>query len=276
MWHDNSGKTVNESSWYLKHVLVHDLQTREKSLFICEQWLALDKDDFKIERILHNSSLEDLTQFKYLLAKETKNKLSNDHLWFSIFAKPINSSFTRLDRLTCCFVLLTINMVMNIMYYGINTMTNESENGIRLGTYINLTVEQISVGVITNLITIPPTLLLVQLFRRTKARTTNLNRLRNVLKEKEKQLPVASYSDKKSEYRFSFPWWFKFVAYFISFVFASVSLFFVVVKGIEFGEVKVTKWLTSIMVSFASSVVLMQPLQVNKLNLLYLTYITLS
>ncbi len=44
IWHDNSGK--NEmASWYLKHIIVHDLQTREKEYFICEKWLAVEKQD---------------------------------------------------------------------------------------------------------------------------------------------------------------------------------------------------------------------------------------
>jgi polycystin 1L2 len=117
IWHDNSGKTANDSSWYLKHVIIHDLQTRQKFYFICEKWLALDKDDCLIERVISLTSDDDKKQFNYLFAREAKMKLSDGHLWFSIFARPIQSSFSRLDRLTCCFVLLTISMLMNIMYF---------------------------------------------------------------------------------------------------------------------------------------------------------------
>ena len=74
---------------------MHDLQTREKFYFICEKWLALDKEDSLIERVLHASSREDKTQFKYLLSKETKAKLSNEHMWFSIFARPVGYKKTK-------------------------------------------------------------------------------------------------------------------------------------------------------------------------------------
>ena len=60
-----------------------------------------------------------------------------------------------------------------------------------------------------------------------------------------------------------FPWWFKIIAYIISFIFASVSLFFVAIKGITFGNEKVSKWLTSVVISFFSSILFTQPLQVN-------------
>jgi hypothetical protein len=142
IWHDNSGKDSQRSAWFLKYVIVHDLQTRDKSHFICDKWLALDKEDSQIERVLPISLQEQKTQFKYLLAKQTKQKLSDGQLWFSIFARPVQSSFNRLDRLTCCFVLLAITMLMNILYYGMANQANIA-NGLQIGPFINITPEQV-------------------------------------------------------------------------------------------------------------------------------------
>ena len=36
--HDNSAKTKQHASWFLKHILISDLQTGEKFTFICEKW----------------------------------------------------------------------------------------------------------------------------------------------------------------------------------------------------------------------------------------------
>ena len=260
IWHDNSANTANESSWYLKHVIIHDLQTREKSYFINEKWLAIDKGDLAIERTLSISSEVEKTSFKYLLGKSTKEKLRDGHLWFSIFARPLQSSFTRLDRLTCCFVLLAISMLMNIMYYGMDTSAAaaaaQQDTGLKLGPYINITAQQIAIGIITNLIVFPPTLLLVQLFRRIRRRETRLLRIKKILNKDNASI------QKRKLFEAKFPWWFKIIAYAISFVFASVSLLFVVVKGIEFGDEKVTKWLTSLIISFLSSILFTQPIQV--------------
>jgi polycystin 1L2 len=44
IWHDNSGSS-SDASWFLKYVLVQDLQTEHKSHFICQQWLAVEKGD---------------------------------------------------------------------------------------------------------------------------------------------------------------------------------------------------------------------------------------
>ena len=79
--------------------------------------------------------------------------------------------------------------------------------------------------------------------------------------EKTENLKTGKQVKRKS-FELKFPWWFKIIAYALSFAFATVSLFFVVIKGIEFGEEKVTKWLTSLIISFLSSVLLIQPFQV--------------
>ena len=241
------------------------MQTRDKSYFICEKWLALDKEDGLIERIMPLSSQEDKLKLKYLLSKQTKQKLSDAHLWFSIFARPAQSAFNRLDRLTCCFVLLSISMLMNIMYYGMDNSPNQ--DGLKIGP-VNLTLQQISVGIITNLIVFPPTLLLVQLFRRTKRRSSRLAKLKAILSGNEpNKLDAFDEKHPKKSFELKFPWWFKIVAYVLSLLFATISVFFVIVKGIEFGNEKVTKWLTSLVISFLSSMLLTQPLQVIRLDL---------
>ena len=42
--HDDSGED-SSASWFLKYVIVRDLQTMKKSYFICQQWLAANKGD---------------------------------------------------------------------------------------------------------------------------------------------------------------------------------------------------------------------------------------
>lgn len=112
IWHDNSN-----GSWFLKYIIVHDLQTRVKSYFICNKWFSLTKDDEQIERLLPLAGDKQRQNLKYLVEKEIKNKISDGHLWFSIYARPSLSSFNRTERLTCCFVLLLITAMTNILYY---------------------------------------------------------------------------------------------------------------------------------------------------------------
>jgi hypothetical protein len=47
IWHDNTGRG-SSSSWFLKYIIVRDLQTMKKFHFICQKWLAVEKDDGKV------------------------------------------------------------------------------------------------------------------------------------------------------------------------------------------------------------------------------------
>ena len=105
-------------------MIAHDLQTREKFYFICNDWLALDKSDASIERILPVATSKQKADMKYLIEKQTKQNMSDGHLWFSIIARPVTSSFSRTDRLTCALVLLYLTMMMNIMYYNLDKSTS--------------------------------------------------------------------------------------------------------------------------------------------------------
>ncbi len=44
VWHDNSGHD-SSASWFLKYIIVRDLQTMEKFYFIAQKWFAVEKDD---------------------------------------------------------------------------------------------------------------------------------------------------------------------------------------------------------------------------------------
>ncbi len=47
IWHDNTG-SGDSASWFLKYLIIRDLQTMEKSYFICQKWLAVEKDDGRV------------------------------------------------------------------------------------------------------------------------------------------------------------------------------------------------------------------------------------
>lgn len=117
IWHDNNGQD-DDASWYLKYIIVHDLQTRQKFFFICEDWLAVEKSDGKLERELFVACEPQKTELNYFLQKEAKHNINDSHVWLSIFNRPVQSSYTRLDRVTCCFVLLYLTMLLNIIYYA--------------------------------------------------------------------------------------------------------------------------------------------------------------
>jgi len=48
IWHDNSGED-STASWFLKYIIIRDLQTMEKFHFISQKWFAIEKEDGKVK-----------------------------------------------------------------------------------------------------------------------------------------------------------------------------------------------------------------------------------
>lgn len=113
VWHDNSGEGAM-ASWYLRHIIIHDLQTRELFHFPCYSWLAVERSDGKIDRTLGVAGATQLRK----IAFEEKRSMRDGHLWLSMFTKPLLSPLMRVDRVECSFLMLYLFMVVHILYYG--------------------------------------------------------------------------------------------------------------------------------------------------------------
>ena len=61
IWHDNSGQD-SSSSWFLKYIIVRDLQTMEKFNFISQRWFAAEKEDGKV-----HDHLDDFFSFDFFI-----------------------------------------------------------------------------------------------------------------------------------------------------------------------------------------------------------------
>jgi hypothetical protein len=142
IWHDNSGKG-DKASWFLNHIIVHDLQTKEKFYFMCRNWLAVEHGDGKLERCLFVACDNQMNELHLLMEKQAKTYLLDNHLWLSVFKKPTQSTFSRLDRVTCVFVFHYLAMVLNILYYKTSLGILPKSLKIDL-SFVNFTIEQVN------------------------------------------------------------------------------------------------------------------------------------
>ncbi len=93
------------------------------------------------------------------------------------------------------------------------------------------------------------------LFRRIRQRRSS-RRISTLRMDETSNAP----SKKKNE--ILFPWWCLFIAYGFSYVVIIMSIVLVIARGIEFGETKTNKWLTSMIIGLCSSILLSQPIKV--------------
>ncbi|XP_043202140.1 polycystic kidney disease protein 1-like 2 [Amphibalanus amphitrite] len=278
VWHDNSG-VGRYSSWYLQYIHIRDVQTGKHYDFVADRWLAVEENDGKIDALIPVAGKEQLGQFSHVFSHTSQQNLSDGHLWFSVFLRPPRSRFTRVQRVSSCFALLFLSMMVNAMWYGVVPST-PSSGALNFGP-MSLSIEQISVGVMSNLIIFPPSFLIVFLFKKSRARKLRKSRIDEALEKQkfgnqvaksERPASVASHGEKSDEGNdkkkkkkkkpLLLPWWCRIIAWILCIICLFGSAFIVWAYGVQFGNEKTTKWLTSLLTSFFSSILLIQPIKV--------------
>ncbi|XP_072051916.1 polycystin-1-like protein 2 [Amphiura filiformis] len=189
VWHDNEGKSPG---WYLSRVMVHDLETDDRWLFLCNKWLAIDMSDGLIDKRFRVATNEQLKKFSNLFGDRTTRGLTDGHLWFSIFSCPARSHFTRLQRVSCCLALLMTTMLTSIMFYGIPD--DPTDQAMDFGSF-RITVREIIIGIESSLIAFPINLLIVQIFRMAQAHTVTPDHSNILHKTRSKKSSNSSLRD---------------------------------------------------------------------------------
>uniref|UniRef100_A0A8C5H9L6 Polycystic kidney disease protein 1-like 2 n=1 Tax=Gouania willdenowi TaxID=441366 RepID=A0A8C5H9L6_GOUWI len=170
LWHDNSG---DHPSWYVNKVMVQDLETGQKWHFLCNSWLAVDVAECTLDKVFPVATEMDLKRFSNLFFMKTAKDFRDGHIWFSVISRPPSSTFTRVQRISCCFSLLLCTMLTSIMFWGIPT--DPSEQTMDLG-HIEFTWQQVMIGVQSSIIMFPINLLIVSIFRNTRPREKSSKR----------------------------------------------------------------------------------------------------
>ncbi|KAA3682266.1 polycystin 1L2 [Paragonimus westermani] len=289
LWHDNSGKD-DRASWYCNYLGVVDLQTREKSHFIVGRWFAVDEEDGQIDRLIPVSNQEEMMALSHMFATSISRDLSDEHLWVSVVARPASSRFTRVERVACCLLLLFLSMLSSCMFY-------QKEGAIKQPDLFTMgpfafTAQEMFVAVINNLITFVPLFVVTYLFRNSRLYTSHAKLLREAVerhldetidigqcsigldekKASDKRVRFASsdggssateitVSNKRKGSR-SCPWQMRILTWIILILSLATAATFTTFYGVSFGNAACQKWLSSMFLSFFTSLLLVQPLKV--------------
>ncbi|NXA11711.1 PK1L2 protein, partial [Sapayoa aenigma] len=159
LWHDNSG---DSPSWYVNRVLVQDLAWDQKWYFLCNSWLAVDIGECVLDKVFPVATEQDMKQFSNLFFMKTSKGFQDGHVWYSVFSRSPRSSFTRAQRVSCCFSLLLCTMLTSIMFWGVPK--DPAEQKMDLGK-IEFTWQEVMIGFESSLLMFPINLLIVQIFR---------------------------------------------------------------------------------------------------------------
>lgn len=69
--------------------------------------------------------------------------------------------------------------------------------------------------------------------------------------------------------KFLLPWWMRIAIHIVINIMIIAAAFFIIVKGVDFGDERVQRWLASLLITVVTSVVFIQPLQASYFNCLF-------
>ncbi|KAG8001601.1 Polycystic kidney disease protein 1-like 2, partial [Nibea albiflora] len=163
--HDNSG---GRPSWYINKVTIQDLQTRQVWQFFCDCWLSADRGDGMTKKTFNAAKNNEIASFRNIFQTRTSTGFRDEHIWVSIVDPPSRSPFTRAQRVSCCMSLLLCTMAINIAFWNI-PVDEESPVLFSFGS-LEITWQEIMVGVESGLLMFPINILIITIFRSIKPR----------------------------------------------------------------------------------------------------------
>lgn len=228
--HDNSGSSP---SWFLEDVVILDTQTLNSWTFFNSQWLALERGDGRIERILNSSTTN--TDFNKEVLKRWRKDLTEKHIWVSVLTKPASARFSRVQRASCCLSILFTAMLANAMFYELG---GKSTQIIQVGP-LKFSWRQVIIGIQSALIVAPINILIVFMFE--KGSSANRD-----------QKTTASAVSK----------WLMYIAWFLCFCTCAVSATFTIFYSLVWEKSKSEQWLSSMFISFIQDVAITEPAKI--------------
>ena len=243
--HDNAG---DNPSWFVEAVTIRDRQTEEQWTFSINRWIAVEREDGLIEVTVNNKSA---TTFTNQIRSRFGRKIADSHLWMSVFGKACCSTFTRVQRASCCLSVLFSAMIANAMFYNIG---GESEGAIQVGPF-KFSLKQIIVGVQSGLIVAPVNILIVFIFKSSKPKSQKGDKYKET--DHAQQLV-----DQVREVGCMLPHFCVYFAWFLCFVTTLTAAAFTLFYSLMWGKEVAEQWLSSILISNGQDIFVVQPTKV--------------
>uniref|UniRef100_A0A8C0AU83 Polycystin 1, transient receptor potential channel interacting n=1 Tax=Buteo japonicus TaxID=224669 RepID=A0A8C0AU83_9AVES len=162
IWHDNKGLSP---SWYLQHVIVRDLQSSKSYFFLVNDWLSVESEenDGMVEKEVYAASETELRSFSRIFIAELQRGFFEKHVWLSMWDRPPRSRFTRVQRATCCSLLIFLFLCANAVWYGVVGNVHLSNGAV--SNLIPVNVDTVAVGLVSSVVVYPLYLVILFLFR---------------------------------------------------------------------------------------------------------------
>ncbi|XP_067162069.1 polycystin-1 [Apteryx mantelli] len=169
IWHDNKGLSP---SWYLQHIIIRDLQSSKSYFFLVNDWLSVESEenDGMVEKEVYAASETELRSFSRIFIAELQRGFFEKHVWLSMWDRPPRSRFTRVQRATCCSLLIFLFLCANAVWYGVVGNVHLSNGAV--SNLIPVNVDTVAVGLVSSVVVYPLYLVILFLFRMARGKVS--------------------------------------------------------------------------------------------------------
>ncbi|XP_055265171.1 polycystin-1 isoform X2 [Moschus berezovskii] len=167
VWHDNKGLSP---AWFLQHVIVRDLQSARSTFFLVNDWLSVETEanGGLVEKEVLAASDAALRRFQRLLVAELQRGFFDKHVWLSMWDRPPRSRFTRVQRATCCVLLIGLFLGANAVWYRAVGDSAYSQGPV--SSLAPPSLDSVAVGLVSSLVVYPVYLAILFLFRMSRSK----------------------------------------------------------------------------------------------------------
>lgn len=222
-------------------------------LFSCHKWLS---EAISCEETINISMPDNSNDWRLssLLTTNLRHSLYNYYIWMSVGYRKTRSTFTRVQRLNCCLVVIFILILTNAMWYATSAIPQVA---FKFGIIV-VTVHQVYTSTMSSLIVLPVILAIILLYDKAESPTSSK------FWTFERKMDKSEKTSLLDKLRLSrLPHWFIYVGHFLVCVAVMTSAFFSILYAFEWGKAKSLEWLGALVISLMHSMMLVAPLQVN-------------
>lgn len=226
-----------------------------------------------VERIIPVTSHQALTSYDQLISEHARFNATENHLWLSMVIRPQQSTFTRVQRLTCAYALLFLTMITSCMFFKSDEEVRPNQVSIGI---IKFSLTTLYVSFISILIATVPIFIVTFIFKKSRPKEPANNQSMtkktddkigfNDVKDEDTSEEENDYSEDcvnfYKEERLPLPHGMVYVGWTILILAILSSAFFVILYSMEFGKTKSEEWLSTFVFSFFESLFVLDPINV--------------
>uniref|UniRef100_A0A1I8INE8 SRCR domain-containing protein n=1 Tax=Macrostomum lignano TaxID=282301 RepID=A0A1I8INE8_9PLAT len=252
--------------WYVSRLIVTDCTNDNKYIFVIEDWLSPG-----IDSAVNCASSIDLKFSKNLVRNHLSRRMQDDHIWFSMLRRKVDTNFSRLQRLGVCWSLLFMTMIANAMWYEV---ADSSSEAFRIGP-VKVSYGSLITSILGALTVLPVSMATVLLFLKSKRQPQHIepaqryrpqsSRSRRVINSDAATTEDETESEEEEKTwisKFSLPHWCQYVGWVLLVLSVLTAGVFIVFYAMDWGKEKSEGWLLAFFFSFFETVLLLQPLKV--------------